>query len=107
MIPLELRPAQEHEDFFAPMLVKIITDPRGREFFRRLPGDLRRWAAERENVRASLARRSQESVAALFFARGRIQMQTRHGAGIRTRSMRPFVENDLLLTGDCIPTQGK
>lgn len=104
---VELRPAQEHENFFAPMLVKIIADPRGREFFGRLFGDFRGWAAEREKVRASLARRSQESVAALFFARGRIQVQSRHGAGIRTRSMRPFVENHLLLAGDCIPSQGK
>ena len=107
MIPVKLRPAQEYEDFFAAVLVKIIPDPRGREFFGRLFGNFRRRAAQRENMRASLARCSQKSVAALFLAGRRIEMQARHGAAARGGSMRPFVENNLLLAGDCVPTQGK
>ena len=97
---VELSPAQEDENFLAAMFPKIIRDPRRREFLGRLRGDTRRRAAERENMRAFLARGPQESVAVLFFARRRIEMQARHRTARRGRTIRPFVEHHLLLAGD-------
>src|SRR5688500_7002633 len=97
---VELCPAQEDENFLAAMFPKIIRDPRRREFLGRLRSDTCRGTAERENARASLARRPQESVAVLLFAGRRIEMQARHCAVRRGRPIRPFIENHLLLAGD-------
>ena len=97
MIPVELRPAKEDEHFLAAMLPIVVRDPRCRELFGRVRGDIRGGAAQRENVRPSLGRRPKESVAIFFLAGRRIEMQARHGAVIRSGPIRPFIENNLLL----------
>jgi hypothetical protein len=97
VISVELRPAKEDENFLSAMLPEVVRDPRGRKFLGRLRGHIRGWAAQRENVRASLARHSKESMAILFLARHRIEMQAGHGAIVPSGPIRPFIQNNLLL----------